>query len=84
MKTKTEKLSLGTRVVNATVSLHGQIRFGMIITPRGYVKVFSKDGMTSLTCRSNQFAYRRVIKGKPQYTKRGLSTIAHRFIKEVK
>lgn len=94
MKTKTEKFKARKRVASATSiftslehngeEISVRVRFGVVATPEGYVKVLSRGGMTSLSFMKKGSRYRRILTGRPMYTKRGLSTIAHRFIKEVK
>lgn len=86
MKTETKKLATRKRVHSAILSLvePKPFRFGVVLTPIGYVKVFSDEIRTTLTFRDGAKAYKRKITGRPMYTKRGLSTIAHRFIREVK
>lgn len=85
MKTVEKKLSFSNRVINATIDIaDGDVRIGVIMTPKGYVKVYTQDGFTSLSFLHKGKRKGRYIYGGRKYTSRGLSTIAHRFIKEVK
>jgi hypothetical protein len=64
-----------------TKSTHGTYYMGAVRTPLGYVTVYSEEKHTSLSLIQDGYEVTRVIdRG---YTKRGLVTIARRFIEEV-
>jgi hypothetical protein len=64
-----------------TKSTHGTYYMGAVRTPLGYVTVYSEEKHTSLSVIQNGYEVTRVYdRG---YTKKGLVTLARRFIEEM-
>lgn len=62
---------------------NGEVWFyGTVVTPLGYVHVHSEPSFTSLSAMHDSHEVNRFMRGK-SFTKRGLVTVARRFIEEI-
>lgn len=64
-----------------TKSVHGDYYTGIVRTPLGYVSVYSQEKHTMLSLIQDGYEVTRIIS--QGYSKRGLVTLARRFIEEV-
>ena len=56
--------------------------YGIVVTPLGYVHVHMEPSFTSLSAMRDSHEINRFIRGKT-YSRRGIVTIARRFIQEI-
>ena len=56
--------------------------YGIVVTPLGYVHVHMEPGFTSLSAMVDSHEVNRFIRGK-SFSRRGIVTVARRFIQEI-